>query len=204
MCVYSVDCFDSARRNPTIFPNFNCNASGTVILKDDGTTEQHFVDRSKETIMSLYKSLVRPHLEYCCQIWNPYYKKDIKLIEGVQRRATKLVTGMKELSYNDRLKQLGLQHLEGRRMRSDLIETFKIVNRKYDINPELFLQLDEGDRRGHDHKLFKKRFRLNVRKYAFLNRVIDNWNLLSASCVNCSTINTFKKQIYRLNLNQKL
>jgi len=49
-------------------------------------------------------------------------------------------------------------------MSSDLIETFKIVNRKYDINPELFFQLGEGDRRGHDHKLFKKRFRLNVRK----------------------------------------
>jgi len=48
--------------------------------------------------------------------------------------------------------------LEGQRMRSDLIETFKVVNRKYDISPELFLQLDEGDRRGYDHKLFKKRF----------------------------------------------
>jgi len=65
-------------------------------------------------------------------------------------------------------------------MRSDLIETFKIVNRKYDINPELFFQLDEGDSRGHDQKLFMKRFRLNVRKYAFSNRVIDNWNLLPA------------------------
>jgi len=90
-----------------------------------------------------------------------------KLIEGVQRRATKLVAGMQDFNYNDRLKILGLQRLEERRMRSDLIETFKIVNRKYDINPELFFQLDEGDRRGHDQKLFKKRFRLNVRKYAF-------------------------------------
>jgi len=80
-------------------------------------------------------------------------------------------------------------------MRSDLIETFKIVNRKYAINPDLFFQLDEGDRRGHDHKLFKKRFRLNARKYAFSNRVIDNWNLLSANCVNCSTINSFKKHL---------
>jgi len=160
-----------------------------------GMIKRNFVDRSKDTIISLYKSLVRPNLEYCCQIWSPYYKKDMKLIEVVQRRATKLVTGMKELNYNDRLKQLGLQRLEGRRMRSDLIETFKIVNRKYSINPELFFQLDEGDRRGHDHKLLKKRFRLNVRKYAFSNRAIDNWNLLSANCVNCSTINTFKKHL---------
>ena len=80
-------------------------------------------------------------------------------------------------------------------MRSDRIETFKIVNRKYDANPELFFQLDEGDRRGHDQKLFKKRFRLNVRKYAFSNRVIDTWSLLPASCINCSTINTVKKHL---------
>jgi len=90
---------------------------------------------------------------------------------------------------------LGLQRLEERRMWSDLIETFKIVNRKYDINPELFFQLDEGHRRGDDQKLFKKRFRLNVRTYAFSNSVIDNWNLLPASCIKCSTINTYKKHL---------
>ena len=64
------------------------------------------------------------------------------------------------------------------------------VNQKYDINPELFFQLDKGDRRGHDQKLLKKRSILNVRKYAFSNRVIDDWNLLPAICINCSTINT--------------
>ena len=70
---------------------------------------------------------------------SPYYKKDIKLIEGVQRRATKLITGMLgSLNYDDRLKQLGLMKLERQRMRSDLVETFKIVNGKYNINPELF------------------------------------------------------------------
>ena len=109
------------------------------------------------------------------------YKKDIKTSQ-------KIVTGIQELNYNDRLKQLGLQRLEGRRMRSDLI------NRKYNINPEIFSQLN-GYRRGQDHKLFKKRFRLNVTKYVFSNSVIDNLNLLSANCVNCSTINTFKKHL---------
>jgi len=56
-----------------------------------------------------------------CQIWCPYYKKDINLIEGIQRRATKLVAGMQDFNYNDRLKMLDLQRLEERRMRSDLI-----------------------------------------------------------------------------------
>jgi len=91
-------------------------------------------------------------------IHSPYYKKDTKLTEGVQRRATKLVTGMQELNYNDRLKQFSLRRLEGRRMRSDLIEIFKIVNRKYDINPELLFQLDEGDRRGHYQNFVQEKF----------------------------------------------
>jgi len=80
-----------------------------------GMIKSSFIDRSK-VIIPLYKSLVRPRLEYCCQIGShipalqqcPYYKKDIKLIEGVQRRATKLVAGMQEFNYNDRLKMLGL------------------------------------------------------------------------------------------------
>jgi len=56
-----------------------------------GMIKRKFVDRSKDIILPLFKSLVRPHLEYCCQVWYPHHKKDIKLIEGVQRRATRLV-----------------------------------------------------------------------------------------------------------------
>jgi len=82
---------------------------------------------------------------------------------------------------------LGLKQLEGQRTRSDVIETYKIVNRKYDINPELFFHIDEGDRRDMTINCSRKRFRLNVRKYTFSNRVIHNWSLLSGSCVNCST-----------------
>ena len=68
----------------------------------------------------------------------PHYKKDIKLIEGVQRRATKLVHGLENLTYNDRLEELGLTRLDKRRLRSDLIETFKIINGNYDIDTDIF------------------------------------------------------------------
>ena len=63
---------------------------------------QNFIDKSKEVTIPLYKSLVRPHLEYRCQIWNPNYSKDIDLVEGVQRRATKFITGVQNLSYYDK------------------------------------------------------------------------------------------------------
>ena len=68
-----------------------------------GMIKRNFVDRSSDTIITLYKSLVRPHLEYCSQIWSPHLMKDIKLIESVQRRATKLVQGIEHLSYDEHI-----------------------------------------------------------------------------------------------------
>jgi len=71
-----------------------------------GLIIRNFQDKSKDTVMPLYKSLVRPHLEYCCQVWSPYLSKDINLIEGVQRslrRATKLIKDIRHLSYDERL-----------------------------------------------------------------------------------------------------
>jgi len=66
-----------------------------------GMIKQNLVDRSKETITALYKSLVRPHFEYCIQVWNMYLTKDIKFIEGVQQRTTKLVQGIGNLKYDE-------------------------------------------------------------------------------------------------------
>ena len=66
-----------------------------------GLMKRNFQDRSKDTVMPLYKSLVRPHLEYCCQVLSLYLIKDINLIEGVQRRAIKLIKDIKHLSYDE-------------------------------------------------------------------------------------------------------
>ena len=75
---------------------------------------------------SFYKSLVRPHLEYCVQSWNPYQLGHVRLIEGEQRRFTKLIPVLRELPYEERLKKLNLTTLEMRRIRGDIIEVFKI------------------------------------------------------------------------------
>ena len=82
----------------------------------------------QEVFLNLFKSLVRPHLEYCTPVWSPCYKKHRIIFENVQRRATKLVASCRKLSYPERLRKLGLPTLESRRERVDLIQVFKILN----------------------------------------------------------------------------
>ena len=94
--------------------------------------------KDKRFIVPLYKAIVRPHLEYCIQAWSPYLRKDIDMLEKIQRRATKLIPGLRDLRYEKRLKECGLTTLETQWLRGDQIEVFKILNGYENIDSNIF------------------------------------------------------------------
>ena len=156
--------------------NSQCVASSKMANRVLGFISRSFEYRSKEIILPLYKSLVRPHLEYAVQFWSPYYSKDIDMLERVQRRATKLIVNLRNLPYEDRLKRLGLQTLKTRRLRGELIEVFKILNGFDLVSSELLTLAPQGRTRNNGFKLACKRFRTDVAKNFFANKIVNEWN----------------------------
>lgn len=158
--------------------------------------QRSFKDLSKEMILKLYRSYVRPKLEYAHAIWSPYYVKDIEQIERVQRRITKLPQELKDLTYVERLEQLKITTLKVRRSRGDLVETFKILNNHYACNLREIYHLNHNiNLRGHNIRLSKEKCNKLLRRNFLTNRVVYHWNGLSGNTVNSTSKNQFKNRL---------
>ena len=103
-----------------------------------GMIRRNITYKDKSLIIPLHKAIVTPHLEYCIHAWNPYLRKDVDMFDKIQRRATKLIPGLRDQTYEERLNECGLTTLEMRRLRRDQIEVFKILNGYENIYSNIF------------------------------------------------------------------
>jgi hypothetical protein len=160
-----------------------------------GLINRTIVCKQKKVILNLYKSLVRPHIEYCIQAWRPHLVKDIEVLERVQRRATRMINECKGRTYEERLRITGLTNLETRRTRADMIEVWKIMTGKEGIDERNFFTRHQGITRGHTKKLCKSNYRKDVLKFSFGNRVVNMWNKLPEDVISRDNLNEFKSRI---------
>lgn len=153
---------------------------------------------SPELFIKIYKSFIRPILEFGFQIWSPYFQKDIDLLEKTQRRATKILPHrFYNIPYEERLRKLKLPTLLQRRIRGDLIEAYKILNNIYScprIN-DVFTLSANVHLRGHQMKLTKTQFSSNPNKHFIGNRVVDLWNRLPNEVIESTSVNQFKNRL---------
>ena len=158
-----------------------------------GLIRRTFVHLDTYNFNLLYKSLVRPHLEYGNIIWSPFLKSDINLLENTQRRATRFIPNINKLSYHERLEKLDLPTLSYRRFRGSMIETFKILHGYYDDNcvSSLFTFKDTITR-GHKLSVRTRQCKTNIRRNFFTVRVTNLWNSLPGYVVESPSVNSFK------------
>ena len=168
-----------------------------------------------QTLLFAYKVYIRPLLEYCTPVWNPHQKQDITLVEKVQKYFTRRLyyrCGLLKISYPERLKFLGLESLELRRLHFDLCMTYNILHKENDLKiSDFFIRAPSSSTRGHHMKLQGKANQNNIRMNAFSQRVIKIWNSLpkfvpgtNQPIVNAMNIKLFKERISKLDFSQYL
>ena len=171
--------------------NLTVNKANKIL----GLIKRTFTRLDISTFITLYKSLVRSILDYGGSVWSPWTKKNIQLVENVQRRATKIVPELRQLPYRERLVRLNLPTLHYRRCQYDLIEIFKIINKFEDIGYDQFFQFNDNVTRGHIFKIEKIRCNKSMKLNAFPARSVDAWNGLKEETVCSDTIVSFKSKL---------
>lgn len=163
------------------------------------TRSFHFRDR--KTFLKLYKQYVRCHLETSIPVWNPYTAKDIELLEAVQRRAVQQISGLEGDTYLAKCSELGIMTLQTRRLRTDLIQTYKILKGLDQVDSKQWFQTVEnaGSRftrnTAYPLNLIPRQVQTEQRRNFFSVRVVGPWNMLPHSIKDAATLASFKSRL---------
>ena len=163
------------------------------------TKNFHFRDR--HVFKKLYIQYVRPHVEFASPSWSPWNEADKTVIENVQKRAVNMISGLIGSTYEEKCRELGLESLEERRRKQDLLQAYKILSGKDNVRPELLFtrvgaQPERMTRFTNDPlNLTVNRCRLDIRKNSYATRVTEDWNKLSHKTKTSTSVAMFKSAI---------
>ena len=157
--------------------------------------KHNFYTFTPKVVCLLYKSLVRPILEYGSCVWSPNLAYLQAQLEQVQHRATKLIPELAVKPYEERLKLLKLPSLSYRRAREDMIQVYKLLHHLYNIDPSLLLTLSKSHTRSNGLKLDKKHCNTSLRLSFFTQRVVNRWNSLPSIVVMAPSLDSFKTRL---------
>ena len=184
-------------------PPFQVSAAAKKGNQVLGQLLRAFTYRDKTTYVRLYTMYVRPHLEYAIQAWSPYLQQDIDILEKVQLRVVRQISGLSG-DYPSMLKSINLPSLADHRLHGDMIQTFKIIHRLDNVNPDTWFVM-RCNQHHHGTRLATDPLSLHLppsntalRKNFFSVWVVNNWNQLPLSLRSSKTTNEFKNGYNRL------
>ena len=187
-------------------PSAQCSKAARRATNILTQISRSFLYRDKKTFLQLYKQFVRCHLEFAIPAWTPWTAADIDVLEKVQKRAVKLVTGLQAKTYEEKLSEIGISALLERRVKNDMVQTYKIINGidriDYKIRFNLVGQTPHMQTRNtaYEKSIAAYRSRTDIRKNFFSSRVVRAWNALPTEVKEARNLSIFKQRLKDIDL----
>ena len=183
---------------PNLKPAAQCQKAARTAQTVLGQLARSFHYRDRHVFLKLYKTYVRPHLEFSVPVWSPWQEGDIETLEKVQKCAVRMISGMKSETYEEKLAELGLTTLAERRHQQDMLQVYKIVNGKDNVKSEKwFTMATEAQRTtraaADPLNLRGAAARSEIRRNFFSQRVVNSWNRIPADLKAAKTAEAFRK-----------
>ena len=179
--------------NDTLNFNSHCNETYAKCSKIVAIIKRFFFNCPRSVFKTLYDSLIRPCLEYCCIAWDPYRVSHINIIERVQKRYLRMMFRDWETSYHELLEKSSFAKLEERRKYHRLVMFYKIINNMVNVGPiEKIIRAHRIGRNDHNMKMYVPFAKTDYFKNSFYIRTANEWNMLPSNVINSPSLSTFK------------